>query len=180
MSALRKLQSEIDKTYKKIDEGLVQFDGIWDKVRIYPSDGGACDRLHEAWPREIRLGCVCVCVCVCVLVGRSLTSPSSLFSNGLHLKRTPYIYVRQSLRVLLTYTFPCVWGASLFPALPPRLWPKPICVAFVRVSSVICSQSDVYVQYTHFKCMIPSINSLYVCISPPTSSPFLPPVDHHG
>ena len=66
MSALRKLQSEIDKTYKKIDEGLVQFDGIWDKVRIYPSDGGACDRLHEAWPREIRLGCVCVCVCVCV------------------------------------------------------------------------------------------------------------------
>ena len=32
MSNARKLQTEIDKIMKKIDEGVIIFDDIWDKV----------------------------------------------------------------------------------------------------------------------------------------------------
>jgi hypothetical protein len=33
MGAARKLQAEIDRTLKKVQEGLEEFHGIWDKVR---------------------------------------------------------------------------------------------------------------------------------------------------
>ena len=34
MANLRKLQGEIDKTLKKVLEGLGVFDDIWDQVRV--------------------------------------------------------------------------------------------------------------------------------------------------
>ena len=37
MAAARKLQSEIDRTLKKINEGNEAFDEIWDKVYSAPS-----------------------------------------------------------------------------------------------------------------------------------------------
>lgn len=33
MGAARKLQAEIDRTLKKVQEGIDEFDQIWDKVR---------------------------------------------------------------------------------------------------------------------------------------------------
>jgi len=33
MSAAKKLQGEIDKVMKKVDEGIVVFEDIWEKVR---------------------------------------------------------------------------------------------------------------------------------------------------
>ena len=35
MAANRKLQAEIDRTLKKVAEGIEQFDQIWDKVRAW-------------------------------------------------------------------------------------------------------------------------------------------------
>lgn len=35
MGAARKLQSEIDRCLKKVQEGIDEFDAIWDKVRVY-------------------------------------------------------------------------------------------------------------------------------------------------
>ena len=35
MGTLRKLQTEIDKTLKKVAEGLSVFDDIWEQVRAY-------------------------------------------------------------------------------------------------------------------------------------------------
>lgn len=32
MGAIRKLQAEIDKTLKKVEEGLEEFDGFWEQV----------------------------------------------------------------------------------------------------------------------------------------------------
>jgi hypothetical protein len=37
MGTLRKLQTEIDKTSKKVQEGLGIFDDFWDQVSIYTS-----------------------------------------------------------------------------------------------------------------------------------------------
>ena len=37
MGTLRKLQTEIDKTSKKVQEGLGIFDDFWDQVSIYNS-----------------------------------------------------------------------------------------------------------------------------------------------
>jgi CCR4-NOT transcription complex subunit 3 len=34
MSSIRKLQGEIDKTLKKVQEGLGVFDEIWEQVRV--------------------------------------------------------------------------------------------------------------------------------------------------
>ena len=34
MADKRKLQTEIDRTLKKVDEGVELFDEIWDKVRV--------------------------------------------------------------------------------------------------------------------------------------------------
>jgi len=37
--ALRKLLTEIDKTMKKIDEGIATFEAIWEKVRANGRQG---------------------------------------------------------------------------------------------------------------------------------------------
>ncbi len=48
MGAARKIQSEIDRTMKKVQEGIDAFDEIWDKVRISwqvtrrPEDTSSC------------------------------------------------------------------------------------------------------------------------------------------
>ena len=43
--AARKLQQEIDRTLKKVDEGVVVFDQIWDKVRALARGAGpSCAR----------------------------------------------------------------------------------------------------------------------------------------
>jgi CCR4-NOT transcription complex subunit 3 len=34
MGAARKMQAEIDRTLKKVQEGIDIFDEIWDKVRL--------------------------------------------------------------------------------------------------------------------------------------------------
>lgn len=38
MGAARKLQAEIDRTLKKVQEGIIEFDEIWDKVNHLNSD----------------------------------------------------------------------------------------------------------------------------------------------
>lgn len=50
MSALRKLQSEIDKTLKKLDEGIGVFEDLWDKVRV-----ALVTRKEIAFKRRMRL-----------------------------------------------------------------------------------------------------------------------------
>lgn len=37
MGASRKLQAEIDRVLKKVQEGIEIFDNIWEKVRAYHS-----------------------------------------------------------------------------------------------------------------------------------------------
>jgi CCR4-NOT transcription complex subunit 3 len=60
MGANRKLQTEIDKTMKKVAEGIEQFGMIWDKVRTEPGimavhkKGGA----HHAGQQTERLSMV--------------------------------------------------------------------------------------------------------------------------
>lgn len=45
--AARKLQQEIDRTLKKVDEGVVVFDQIWDKVRaLARGPGPSCARVR--------------------------------------------------------------------------------------------------------------------------------------
>lgn len=36
MATLRKLQGEIDKTLKRVQEGMAVFDDIWEQVRSSP------------------------------------------------------------------------------------------------------------------------------------------------
>lgn len=49
----RKLQQEIDKTFKKVDEGIEEFNSIYDK--IYSSQNASQkDKLEEHLKREIK------------------------------------------------------------------------------------------------------------------------------
>ena len=49
----RKTQQEIDKTFKKVDEGIEEFNGIYDK--IYTSQNAAQkDKLEDNLKREIK------------------------------------------------------------------------------------------------------------------------------
>lgn len=51
--ASRKIQQEIDKTFKKVDEGIEEFTGIYDK--IYSSSNAAQkDKLEDNLKREIK------------------------------------------------------------------------------------------------------------------------------
>jgi CCR4-NOT transcription complex subunit 3 len=51
--ASRKIQQEIDKTFKKVDEGIEEFNGIYDK--IYSSSNAAQkDKLEDNLKREIK------------------------------------------------------------------------------------------------------------------------------
>lgn len=51
--ASRKIQQEIDKTFKKVDEGIEEFNGIYDK--IYTSNNAAQkDKLEDNLKREIK------------------------------------------------------------------------------------------------------------------------------
>jgi CCR4-NOT transcription complex subunit 3 len=51
--AARKLQQEIDKTFKKVDEGIEAFDEIYDK--IYTSQNPAQkDKLEDNLKKEIK------------------------------------------------------------------------------------------------------------------------------
>lgn len=51
--ASRKIQQEIDKTFKKVDEGIEEFNGIYDK--IYSSTNAAQkDKLEDNLKREIK------------------------------------------------------------------------------------------------------------------------------
>jgi CCR4-NOT transcription complex subunit 3 len=51
--ASRKIQQEIDKTFKKVDEGIEEFNGIYDK--IYSSNNAAQkDKLEDNLKREIK------------------------------------------------------------------------------------------------------------------------------
>jgi hypothetical protein len=50
MGAARKLQAEIDRTLKKVQEGLDEFHDIWDKVRLnlfFFCCFACCDRQHQ-------------------------------------------------------------------------------------------------------------------------------------
>lgn len=51
MSALRKLLAEIDRTLKKIDEGVVVFEDIWEKVTSMHGEacGGGRGRGTASW-----------------------------------------------------------------------------------------------------------------------------------
>ena len=49
----RKIQQEIDKTFKKVDEGIEEFSGIYDK--IYSSTNAAQkEKLEDNLKREIK------------------------------------------------------------------------------------------------------------------------------
>lgn len=51
--ASRKVQQEIDKTFKKVDEGIEEFNGIYEK--IYSSQNAAQkDKLEDNLKREIK------------------------------------------------------------------------------------------------------------------------------
>jgi CCR4-NOT transcription complex subunit 3 len=51
--ASRKIQQEIDKTFKKVDEGIEEFNSIYDK--IYSSQNAAQkDKLEDNLKREIK------------------------------------------------------------------------------------------------------------------------------
>lgn len=47
MAAARKLQSEIERTLKRVTEGVAEFDAIWDKVRIHRAP---CERENHPKP----------------------------------------------------------------------------------------------------------------------------------
>ena len=54
MGANRKLQTEIDRTLKRVSEGIDVFDQIWDKVRMglgCASAGGASGQVRAGRPR---------------------------------------------------------------------------------------------------------------------------------
>lgn len=51
--ASRKIQQEIDKTFKKVDEGIEEFNGIYEK--IYSSSNAAQkEKLEDNLKREIK------------------------------------------------------------------------------------------------------------------------------
>lgn len=51
--SLKKLQQEIDKTFKKVDEGIEEFNSIYEK--IYSSQNASQkDKLEEHLKREIK------------------------------------------------------------------------------------------------------------------------------
>jgi CCR4-NOT transcription complex subunit 3 len=51
--AARKIQQEIDKTFKKVDEGIQTFEGIYEK--IYSSqNAGQKDKLEDNLKKEIK------------------------------------------------------------------------------------------------------------------------------
>jgi len=50
--ANRKLQQEIDKTFKKVAEGIVAFDAIYEKITS--SNTGQKDKLKDNLKREIK------------------------------------------------------------------------------------------------------------------------------
>ena len=47
MGANRKLQTEIDRTLKRVSEGIEVFDQIWDKVRTGPGGAGCRRRVGQ-------------------------------------------------------------------------------------------------------------------------------------
>ena len=49
----RKLQQEIDKTFKKVAEGLAAFDGIYEKIES-SSNSGQKEKLEDNLKREIK------------------------------------------------------------------------------------------------------------------------------
>ena len=49
----RKLQQEIDKTFKKVAEGLAAFDGIYEKIES-SSSSGQKEKLEDNLKREIK------------------------------------------------------------------------------------------------------------------------------
>ena len=51
--AQRKLQQEIDKTFKKVAEGIVVFEGIFDKIQ-QATNASQKDKLEDALKREIK------------------------------------------------------------------------------------------------------------------------------
>jgi CCR4-NOT transcription complex subunit 3 len=48
----RKLQQEIDKTFKKVAEGIIAFDAIYEKITS--SSAGQKDKLEDNLKREIK------------------------------------------------------------------------------------------------------------------------------
>ena len=42
MGDKRKLQTEIDRTLKKVQEGVEVFDAIWEKARLRPPNSPPC------------------------------------------------------------------------------------------------------------------------------------------
>lgn len=51
--AQRKLQQEMDKTFKKVDEGIIQFESIYEKLML-SSNQPQKDKLEENLKREIK------------------------------------------------------------------------------------------------------------------------------
>ncbi|KAL1310610.1 hypothetical protein AAFC00_000885 [Neodothiora populina] len=51
--AARKLQQEMDKTFKKVDEGIVQFEGIYEKLMLSTNQSQR-DKQEETLKREIK------------------------------------------------------------------------------------------------------------------------------
>ena len=51
--AQRKLQQEIDKTFKKVAEGIQTFEGIYDKIQ-QAGNASQKDKLEDALKREIK------------------------------------------------------------------------------------------------------------------------------
>ncbi len=51
--AQRKLQQEIDKTFKKVAEGIAVFEGIFDKIQ-QATNASQKDKLEDALKREIK------------------------------------------------------------------------------------------------------------------------------
>lgn len=49
----RKTQQEIDKTFKKVSEGIQSFEGIYDKIRS-SSNAAQRDKLEDNLKREIK------------------------------------------------------------------------------------------------------------------------------
>ncbi len=49
----RKVQQEIDKTFKKVEEGIQAFDGIYEKIMI-STNAAQKDKLEDNLKREIK------------------------------------------------------------------------------------------------------------------------------
>ena len=49
----RKIQQEIDKTFKKVEEGIQAFDGIYDKI-MTSTNAAQKDKLEDNLKREIK------------------------------------------------------------------------------------------------------------------------------